>query len=515
MSKFHPTKISQSPKQSSDISAQKLLENRTRELIRLWERLLEKESFPQVDKWLSEEFKLNSKYGSKDRKWYSEAIFACVRYASLALFLQKSLNPSKEAREAIAPSVPVPSLQGANNDAIPAINLFLPHLLRTAEREVTNGAVENLSEFYQSLRLLDPAMLVLCSHLRTNSLEIVNYLQVAADKKNNIQALFHSFEEHVQGLQQIGNTRALTHPEWCLLLQYFGVPGWYLTHLMHRAEALSWPFETTVGFLQAQNSRPPLWLRLNYPRNEETYAKVAQELESENFVLQRVDASAVIATGAKGIFATQSYKNGLFEIQDLASQLIGGKVENHPGEFIWDTCAGGGGKTMQIASRSENKGVVYATDVRTYKLEEVKKRARRAGFFNIRCMPWDGTNLPDFPREVFNRKGFDWVLVDAPCSSSGTWRRNPDAKYRTFAENFRNLAALQLNILSHAAKGVRVGGKIVYTTCSWLVDENEDVVRNFLKSNPEFQIVSTTLCGAPALNSDTMFAAVLEKTAES
>jgi 16S rRNA (cytosine967-C5)-methyltransferase len=123
---------------------------------------------------------------------------------------------------------------------------------------------------------------------------------------------------------------------------------------------------------------------------------------------------------------------------------------------------------------------------------------------------WDGVTAPQFGREVFLQAGFDSVLVDAPCSSSGTWRRNPDARLRIASRESReSLYALQRQLLANAARQVRRGGRLVYGTCSWCVEENEDVFTSVLKT---LQAVSPTestmkLVGAPFVNSDTMFAA--------
>jgi 16S rRNA (cytosine967-C5)-methyltransferase len=305
--------------------------------------------------------------------------------------------------------------------------------------------------------------------------------------------------------------KAAAHAETSLLvplrvlLLRAGIPLWFAAPLLERWRTSGWSGATVERFLSLQNSRSPLWLRMNYPERAQ---EVVAELRKEAFDTVAIGEAAIQATGAKGIFATEGYRNGLFEIQDLASQGIGQAVANAPGETVWDCCAGGGGKTMQIAARAKNKGVVYASDVREYKLEEVKKRARRAGFFNIRCVPWQGDALPAFPKEIERRSGFDWVLVDAPCSSAGTWRRNPDAKYRTQEKNIENLGELQLRLLTNASKAVRPGGHLVYSTCSWIVDENEGIAARFLASQPQFRLKHQTLLGAPETDADTMFVAV-------
>jgi 16S rRNA (cytosine967-C5)-methyltransferase len=285
------------------------------------------------------------------------------------------------------------------------------------------------------------------------------------------------------------------------------VPLWIAGALAERQKASGWSEQLTARFLESQASRPPLWMRLNHPDQREQALRI---LTQEGFRVECVD-DALSVLGERGIFVSEAYKQGLLEIQDYASQRAGAAVQAKPGDIVWDACAGGGGKTLQIASRLQNRGAVYASDVREFKLEEVKKRARRAGFFNVRCQAWDGVALPDFPREVQKRGGFDWVLVDAPCSSSGTWRRNPDAKYRIDEGTVHEITLLQKGILRNAAEAVSASGHLVYSTCSWLVQENEAVVNAFLAENSEFELVRMGLLGTPAADSDTLFAAVLCK----
>ena len=123
--------------------------------------------------------------------------------------------------------------------------------------------------------------------------------------------------------------------------------------------------------------------------------------------------------------------------------------------------------------------------------------------------------MPQFQKEVENKNGFDWVLVDAPCSSSGTWRRNPDSKYRITKENLLGLTDLQLNILQTASEAVRVGGHLVYSTCSWIYDENENIVESFIRNNPEFVLIKQKMLGSPVENADTMFVSVIQRNTQS
>lgn len=478
---------------------------RWRELRQLWSALVEREPLPQVDRWLSEEFRRHSKYGSRDRKWYAEMMFAAVRYGLLAVFL--------ESKEALPSSLTDTRLQ-AHLDAFET---------RYPDLEALQGAWKNMDSggFFATVCLRHVWELRQGGHyfpehddsrddasLADVLLDMLEAEPTRAAAMAKLEAFQTLADEATEALKEATHAdTALLAPVRVLLLRA-GIPLWFARPLLHRWRTSSWTGATVERFLSLQNSRSPLWLRMNYA---ERTAEVLDELRKEGFATMAHGESAIRATGAKGIFATLGYRNGLFEIQDLASQGIGLAVANSPGETVWDCCAGGGGKTMQMASRAKNKGVIYASDVREYKLEEVKKRARRAGFFNIRCMPWQGEALPLFPKEIERRNGFDWVLVDAPCSSAGTWRRNPDAKYRTHQKNIENLHDLQLKLLRNAAKAVRPGGHLVYSTCSWIVDENEDLASHFLQAQPEFRMVQQSLLGAPETDADTMFVAVFAR----
>jgi len=181
-------------------------------------------------------------------------------------------------------------------------------------------------------------------------------------------------------------------------------------------------------------------------------------------------------------------KSGDVEIQDEGSQLVAMLVDARPGERVVDFCAGAGGKTLAIAAQMHNKGHVVACDVREGRLKRSTERFRRAGLHNIE------TRLlaSETDRWVKRHKhGFHRVLVDAPCSGTGTWRRNPDARWRVVGEGLGldNLLSLQARILASAARLVQPGGRLVYATCSMLSEENEDQVAAFLAAHPAFNVV--------------------------
>jgi len=218
-------------------------------------------------------------------------------------------------------------------------------------------------------------------------------------------------------------------------------------------------------------------------------------------------------------------KSGEVEIQDEGSQLVALMVDARPGERVVDFCAGAGGKTLAIAAQMANKGHVIACDVLATRLKRAAERFRRAGLHNIETRPL----ASETDRWVKRHKGmYDRVLVDAPCSGTGTWRRNPDARWRVLGPGLENLLPLQASILASAARLVKPGGRLVYATCSLLAEENEEQVAAFLAAHGDFHVVPLReiaphltqsahpdyLALTPARNdTDGFFAAVMQREA--
>ena len=181
----------------------------------------------------------------------------------------------------------------------------------------------------------------------------------------------------------------------------------------------------------------------------------------------------------------QSFLKGWFEVQDEGSQLAAELSGVKPGMQVADVCAGGGGKTLALAALMENKGQIYAYDVDTRRLAPLKERADRAGAHNVQI------RTPMRTKDALEdlRGKMDLVLVDAPCTGSGTWRRNPDSKWRLRPNAFATRLKEQAEALALAAPLVKVGGRLVYVTCSVLPQENEDQIAAFLASYADFKAV--------------------------
>lgn len=220
-------------------------------------------------------------------------------------------------------------------------------------------------------------------------------------------------------------------------------------------------------------------------------------------------------------------KTGGVEIQDEGSQLVAALVDAKPGDRVVDFCAGAGGKTLAVAAQMNNKGRIIACDVSEGRLKRCAERLRNAGIHNAETRLLSSESDKWIKR---HKLGFDRVLIDAPCSGTGTWRRNPDTRWKSHdAGGLESLVALQTRILASAARLVKPGGRLVYATCSMLPAENEDQVAKFLAAFPMFKPVplsevspklSQAVGGAylsltPAQHgTDGFFAAVLERIAE-
>lgn len=263
--------------------------------------------------------------------------------------------------------------------------------------------------------------------------------------------------------------------------------------LSERADHPEWLAERLVATLgereglelaRALNQPAPVDLRANTLRA--TREQLAARLGEEGIETQPTPYSPVgLRRPARApLSATTAFREGAFEVQDEGSQIVSLLLEPQAGERICDFCAGAGGKTLHLAALMENRGTVYAFDTSPRRLANLTPRARRAGLSNVRAHVIRDENDARVKRL---RDSLDRVLVDAPCSGSGTLRRNPDIKWRTL--DLPALTARQNAILEAAARLVRPGGRLVYATCSLLGEENVEIVTGFLGRREDFRVV--------------------------
>ena len=208
------------------------------------------------------------------------------------------------------------------------------------------------------------------------------------------------------------------------------------------------------------------------------------------------------------VFTTDAFKNGFFEVQDASSQLVAEFLNVEPGIRVVDTCAGAGGKTLHIASLMENKGQIIALDIYANKLHELKRRAKRNGAHNIETRAIESTKVI---KKLYDKA--DRVLIDAPCSGLGVLRRNPDAKWKLQPEFIEDIKKTQQEILQQYSRMVKVGGQLVYATCSVLPSENQNQVDEFLTSEAgkNFTFVKDKKVLAHKSGFDGFYMALLER----
>jgi 16S rRNA (cytosine967-C5)-methyltransferase len=219
---------------------------------------------------------------------------------------------------------------------------------------------------------------------------------------------------------------------------------------------------------------------------------------------------------------SQAFKDGWFEMQDEGSQLVGLACEAKPGDTVIDECAGAGGKSLHLAALMRNEGAIIARDNDSRRLIELKERAARAkcGIISIQYTGADKGGVERGARGGSDRgakRGADGradvVLVDAPCTGTGTIRRNPFLKWSVTPESVAHHAALQLELLTRAAADVKPGGRLVYATCSLLQEENDDVVEAFLRERSDFRAGPATWLVPHQQGTDGFFFAMMNRAA--
>ena len=295
------------------------------------------------------------------------------------------------------------------------------------------------------------------------------------------------------------------------------VPDWIAPALEARFGA------DTAAEMEAALDPAPLDLRVNLLKATREEAQAALAAEGLDATPTPHSPWGLRIDGRRSVTSGGAFQSGLVEIQDEGSQLVAALLGAKPEMRVLDWCAGAGGKTLAIAMLMQNRGHLVAADVSAPRLEGAVRRLRRAGVQNCErhlMAPGD---------KWAKRRGgtFDRVLVDAPCTGTGTWRRNPDARLRLREQDLAELVPKQAMILDAAARLVKIGGRLVYATCSLLPGENENQVDNFLARNPGFTQIPIAEAWpletpppspGPALsltplrhNTDGFFGAVLER----
>lgn len=233
--------------------------------------------------------------------------------------------------------------------------------------------------------------------------------------------------------------------------------------------------------IEALNRMAKVVLRVN--RLKTNVKELSGLLQKEGIETEALADDGLLVTKRKNLFATSAFKKGYFEVQDFSSQQVAPFLKVEPGMQVVDACAGGGGKSLHLATLMENKGRLLALDTAAWKLNELKKRARRNGIHIVETRPIANSKV--IKRLVGKA---DRLLLDVPCSGLGVIRRNPDAKWKLSNEFIERVRKEQAKILDRYPRMLKVGGVMVYATCSILPSENRGQVDQFLANHPEFEL---------------------------
>ncbi|MGH6608929.1 MAG: RsmB/NOP family class I SAM-dependent RNA methyltransferase, partial [Burkholderiaceae bacterium] len=261
-----------------------------------------------------------------------------------------------------------------------------------------------------------------------------------------------------------------------------------------RAELPHWLFveierqyEDAQPLIEALKESAPLDLRVNTIKA--TRDHVLEDLAAHRVGAEatRYSPDAIRLSSKPALTHWPLYREGLIEVQDEGSQLIARLLQPRRGQMVVDFCAGAGGKTLAIGALMRSTGRLYAFDVNERRLAGLGPRLKRSGLSNVH--PIVIRSESDIRVKRLNGK-CDRVLVDAPCSGSGTLRRNPDLKWRFSETELARVNELQRSVLRAAARLLKPGGRLVYATCSLLARENQHVIDAFIAEHPEYELIS-------------------------
>jgi 16S rRNA (cytosine967-C5)-methyltransferase len=238
--------------------------------------------------------------------------------------------------------------------------------------------------------------------------------------------------------------------------------------------------------MTALNGAAALDLRVNSLKGDRLTAKLALERAGIAAEETRYSPLGLRVFERIPLATLDVFRDGAIEVQDEGSQLAALLADAEPGMRVVDFCAGAGGKTLALAASMDNHGHLVACDISEKRLERATQRLRRAGISIVQRHHLTNERDKWVKRHA---AGFDRVFVDAPCTGTGTWRRNPDAKWRLSPTDLAELAVLQASIIDSAARLVKPGGRLIYATCSFLREENEAQIERFLAASPDFALV--------------------------
>lgn len=277
---------------------------------------------------------------------------------------------------------------------------------------------------------------------------------------------------------------------------YLGIvhshPPWMVCRWLGR-----YGFEDTRRLLEYNNQAPPLTIRTNRLKTSPSALKERLAGEGVTATAGRFLEEALVFSGGGSLQDLASFQEGLFQVQDESSMLAGHVLAPVAGETVVDVAAAPGGKATHLAELMRNRGRVLANDIHPGRLELLRNNCRRLGIGIVEAVRGDALTLPDRLGAVADR-----VLVDAPCSGLGVLNRRPDARWRKREEDINRLAVLQSEIIDAAARCVKPGGFLLYSTCTIEPEENSGVCDRFLHRHPDFMVEDLSGALPPPLRHD-------------
>lgn len=279
------------------------------------------------------------------------------------------------------------------------------------------------------------------------------------------------------------------------------IPDW-LDELGEKEIGKDWD-----ALITSLNQKPPITLRTNLLKTSPEILKELLQQEKINTEPVEWCKGALQVSKFANLFRTNAFTNGLFEVQDAASQMVVNSMDVKPGMKVIDACAGTGGKTMHLASLMQNKGKIFALDVKEWRLSELKKRARRGGVDIIE------TKLLDSGKTIKRlASSADRLLLDVPCSGFGVLKRNPDTKWKMTPEKLEEIKKEQQHILLSYSRMLKQNGVMVYATCSFLPSEGEEQIKWFLtETGNDWELINETRVSSAKNNCDCFYIATLQR----
>lgn len=257
------------------------------------------------------------------------------------------------------------------------------------------------------------------------------------------------------------------------------MPEWIIKELAKNTN-----YEDIEEICKNLNKRPKINIRIN--RLKTNIVEVKEELKKENIIYNTIsedEEDFLELEKIKDIENNKLFKNGFFTIQDISAGMTAKILSPKPNELVLDACAAPGGKTTYMAELMNNKGKIIAGDIYEHRLNLIKQNAKRLGISIIETKILDATKY----YKEYEAK-FDKILLDVPCLGIGVIKRKPDIKWQRKPEDLQEICKIQKIILENCSKYLKIGGELVYSTCSILEEENENIIKEFVKKNQNFEI---------------------------